>query len=46
VEELRVLHLDPKAARRSLSSADSQEEGLFHCGQRLRIGPLGPMKAP
>jgi hypothetical protein len=24
------IHLDPKAARRTLCSANSQEEGLFH----------------
>ena len=28
-KELRVVHLDPKAARRKLTSADSQEEALF-----------------
>jgi hypothetical protein len=28
--ESRVLHLDPKAARRKLSSAGSQEKALFH----------------
>jgi hypothetical protein len=32
-EVLRVLHLDPKAARRILSSVGSQEEGLNHTGQ-------------
>jgi len=29
LEELRALHLDPKVARRKLSSAGSQEEGLI-----------------
>ena len=29
LEELRVLHLDPKAARRRLISTGSQEEGLI-----------------
>jgi hypothetical protein len=29
LEELRVLHLDPKAGRRRLSSAGSQEEAFF-----------------
>jgi hypothetical protein len=28
VKELEVLHLDPKAARRRLASAGSQEEAL------------------
>ena len=32
-EELRVLQLDLKAARRSLSSAGSQEEAQDHTGQ-------------
>ena len=32
LEEPRVLHLDPKAARRELSSAGSQEEGLDYSG--------------
>jgi hypothetical protein len=32
LEELMVLHLDPKAAKRRLSSAGSQEEGLDHTG--------------
>ena len=31
-KEPRVLHLDPKAARRRLSSAGSQEEALFCTG--------------
>jgi hypothetical protein len=31
-EELKVLYLDLKAARRSLSSTGSQEENLFHKG--------------
>jgi hypothetical protein len=30
LEELRLLHLDQKAARRRLSSTDSQEKGLFN----------------
>jgi hypothetical protein len=29
LEELRVLHLDLKAARKRLSSADSQEESII-----------------
>jgi hypothetical protein len=33
LEELRVLHLDPKAARRRLSSAGSKEVALDHTGQ-------------
>jgi hypothetical protein len=41
-EELRVLHLDPKEARRRLSSAGSQEEGLFCTGQNLNIGSQSP----
>jgi hypothetical protein len=28
-KELRVLHLDPQAVKRRLSSADSQEEALI-----------------
>jgi hypothetical protein len=36
-KELRVLHLDPKAARRRLSSAGSQEEGLFCTGWGLSL---------
>jgi hypothetical protein len=32
LEELRVLHLDWKAARRRLSSAGNQREGLDHTG--------------
>ena len=36
---LRVLRLNLKAARRKLSSADSQEEGLFGTGRSLSIGP-------
>jgi hypothetical protein len=39
LEKLRVLHLDPYPAKReSLSSAGSQEEGLFHTGRSLIIG--------
>jgi hypothetical protein len=38
LEEPRVLHLDPKAARRSLSPAGSQREALFHTGRSLSIG--------
>jgi hypothetical protein len=40
LEELRVLHLDPKAARRRLVSAGSQEEALFNIGWSLSIGAL------
>jgi hypothetical protein len=32
-KELRVLHLDTKVARRSLSSAGSQEEGSYTLGR-------------
>jgi hypothetical protein len=35
LEEPRVLHLDPKASRRRLSSTDSQDEGLFCTGGSL-----------
>jgi hypothetical protein len=35
LEELIVLHLDPKAARRRLSLIGSQEEPLFHTGLNL-----------
>jgi hypothetical protein len=37
-EKLRVLHLDPKAAR-SLSFPGDQEESLFCTGESLSIGP-------
>jgi hypothetical protein len=37
LEEPRVLQLDPKAARRRLSSTSSQEEGLSHTGWSLSI---------
>jgi hypothetical protein len=30
LEEPRILHLDPKAARRRLTSAGSQEETIIH----------------
>lgn len=40
LEELRVLRLDPKAARRRLVSAGSQEEALFNIGWSLSIGAL------
>jgi hypothetical protein len=40
LEELRVLHLDPKAARRRLSSAGGQEKVLFQTGQSLSIGGI------
>jgi hypothetical protein len=40
VQELRVLHLDPKAARKRLSSAWNQEEGHFCTGQSLSRGSL------
>ena len=33
LEEPRVLHLDPKAARRALSSTGSLEKSLDHTGQ-------------
>jgi hypothetical protein len=32
-KELRVLHINPKVARKRLSSAGSQEEGFFCPGQ-------------
>ena len=32
-KELRVLHFDPKAARKKLSSMGSQKEGMNHIGQ-------------
>jgi hypothetical protein len=35
LKELRVLHLDPKAAKRRWSSAGSQEETPFHTGWDL-----------
>jgi hypothetical protein len=38
--ELGVLHLDPKAGRRRLSSAGSEEEKLFYTGRSLSIGGL------
>jgi hypothetical protein len=41
-KELRVLCLDPKAARRRLSSTGSREESLFHTGQSLAIGLQSP----
>jgi hypothetical protein len=37
-KELSVLHLNPTASRRRLSHG-SQEEGFFHRGQSLSIGP-------
>ena len=33
LDQLGVLHLDPKAARRRLSSAGNQEEGLVYTDQ-------------
>jgi hypothetical protein len=42
LEEPRVLHLDPEAARRRLSSAGSQEEALFCIGQSLASKPQSP----
>jgi hypothetical protein len=40
---LRILHLDPKASRKRLSSANSQKEGLIHAGHSLNI--KGDLKA-
>jgi hypothetical protein len=37
-KELRVLHLDPQAARRGLVSSSSSEEVLFHNRWSLSIG--------
>ena len=42
LEEQRVLHLYPKATRRRLASAGSQDEGLFHTVWSLHIGPQSP----
>ena len=42
LDELRVLHLDPKAARKELTSTGSQEEDFFYPGQSLSIGPQSP----
>ena len=44
LEELRSLHLDPKAAKRILSSAGSQEETIFHpvCSLSLYVRPQSP----
>jgi hypothetical protein len=39
LEEVRVLHLDPKASRRRLSSTGNQEEGLFCTEWSLSRGP-------
>jgi hypothetical protein len=41
-EFLALLHLDPKAGRRRLSSAGSQEKGVLHPGGNLSIGPWSP----
>jgi hypothetical protein len=38
LEDLRVLYLDPKAARKRPSAADSQKEALFHTTWSLNIG--------
>ena len=42
LQELTVLHLDPKVARGKLSSASSQEKGLFPdwAGLSLSTGTL------
>ena len=37
-KDLRVLHLDPKATRRRLSSIVSEEETFFSPGKSLGIG--------
>jgi hypothetical protein len=37
-KELRVLHLDPKAARRRLASAGNQQKGLVLTGQSPNTG--------
>jgi hypothetical protein len=42
LDEKRLLYLDLKAARRSLSSVVSQEEGVFHTGQSLSIRAQSP----
>jgi hypothetical protein len=42
LEKPGVLHLDPKAARKKLSSTGSQEEGIFHIAGNLSIGPQSP----
>ena len=40
LQGLRVLHFDPKAARRRLFSAGSQEKTILGTGQSLSIGDL------
>jgi hypothetical protein len=42
LEELRVLYLDPKAARRRLSPIGNLEEAFFHTGQSLSIKTSKP----
>jgi hypothetical protein len=42
LEELRVLHADPKATRR-LSSTGSHEKALFSIGQSLKRGGSKPI---
>jgi hypothetical protein len=42
LKEPSVLHPDVKSARRRLSSSGSLEEGLFHTGWNLSIGPQCP----
>jgi hypothetical protein len=39
LEELKVLHINPKAVRRKQSSPGSQEEAHFHPGWNLSIRP-------
>jgi hypothetical protein len=39
LERPRVIHLDPKTAKRRLHLAASQEEGLFCIEWGLNIGP-------
>ena len=41
LEEQKVLHLDLKATRKPTSSG-SQQEGPFHTGWSLSIGPQNP----
>jgi hypothetical protein len=41
-KELRVLHLDPKAARERTVFHRQLEEGFFHTGQNLSIDASKP----
>jgi hypothetical protein len=42
LEELRILHLDLKAAKRILSSTSSQQEAPFHTEQSLSLEAQTP----